>query len=70
MNKKYARYRMNVLSYYRCEWTDIRDEDTEYRIAITSELDKLIRSDYDSGINIPNSSMNVKIFMGMLNESF
>jgi hypothetical protein len=69
MRKKYYLwYRMAVLSYYRCEWTEISDEDNEYRFSLTKEVDELIRSCCRSRMNIPNAAKEVSIFMDAIKE--
>lgn len=69
MNQKYFLwYRMAVLAYYRCEWTDISDDDQEYRFALTTEVDALLMRCCKDKMNVPNAAKEVAIFIGMLNE--
>lgn len=62
MNKTYYMwYRMAVLAYYRCEWTDISDED--YRLAITADLNLLIKNCCHKKTTIPNAAKEVDIYI-------
>lgn len=66
--KYYLWYRMAVLAYYRCEWTDISDDDNEYRFALTREVDELMRKCCEQKLNIPNAAKEISIFMEMTKE--
>lgn len=71
MNKKgYLWYRMAVLTYYRVEWTDISDDDQEYRLKLTVELDELIKQCRKDKVNVPNAAFEVFIFMQTIAESW
>lgn len=65
MSKKYYWYRIAVLAYYRAEWTDIPDQDHEYKIRLTANLDALIRNCWETDSNIPNSALEVKMFLDL-----
>jgi hypothetical protein len=66
--KYFLWYRMAVLTYYRCEWTDISDDDHEYRFALTTEVDALLRRCCKDKANIPNAAKEVAIFMEISKE--
>jgi hypothetical protein len=54
---------MAVLAYYRCEWTDISDNDFEYKLKLTEDLNELIRKCCVDKMNVPNAAKEIKIFL-------
>jgi len=68
LNHFYLKYRTAVLAYYRGEWTDIHDNDLDYKLRITVELDQLIRECFLSSTNIPNAAKEVSIFLQTFSE--
>ena len=58
-------YLMSVLAYYRSEWTDVPDEDKEYRLLVTKELEQLIRGCLRRGTSVPNAAKEVEIFLDL-----
>lgn len=64
-SKKFHRYMMSVLSYYRSEWTEISDNDKNYRFLVTTELEHLIKGCMKRGTNIPNAAKEVDIFLDL-----
>jgi len=65
VTKKTRWYIMSVLAYYRSEWTDVPDEDKDYRLLVTSELERLIKACMRRGVNVPNAAKEVEIFMDL-----
>lgn len=63
--KKFHRYMMSVLAYYRSEWTDISDDDVSYRLFVTTELEHLIKNCMKRRTNIPNAAKEVEIFLDL-----
>ena len=64
MKQKYFLwYRMAALAYYRCEWTDISDDDKEYRFILTAEIDSLLKQCCKAKMNIPNAAKELSLFM-------
>lgn len=59
---------MAVLAYYRCEWTEISDNDQEYRFLLTAEIDALLKRCCEDKVNVPNAAKEVAIFMEMSKE--
>jgi len=66
--KYFLWYRMAVLAYYRCEWTDISDDDKEYRFALTTEIDALLKRCCKDKMKVPNAAKEVAIFMETAKE--
>lgn len=60
--KKYRTYSMTALAYWRAEWTDISDDDKEFAIKVTEELDDVIKKCYKSKINAPNAAKEIAKF--------
>jgi len=60
--KRYKFYTMTVLTYWRAEWTDISDNDKEFTIKITDEIDYIIKKCYKSKINAPNAAKEISKF--------
>lgn len=58
-------YIMSVLAYYRSEWTDVPDDDKEYRLLVTKELEQLIRGCLRRGTSVPNAAKEVEIFLDL-----
>lgn len=67
-HKYFLWYRMAVLAYYRCEWTDISDDDKEYRFSLTTEIDLLLKRCCKEKMKVPNAAREIAIFMAMINE--
>lgn len=65
-NKRFGRYMITVLNYYRSEWTDISDEDREYRLVLTADLKSLLRGCMRRNTNVPNAAKEVEIFFSLL----
>jgi hypothetical protein len=65
MTKKTKWYIMSVLAYYRSEWTEVSDKDKGYRLLVTSELERLIRTCMRRGVNVPNAAKEVEIFLDL-----
>lgn len=63
-------YRMAVLAYHRCEWTDIDQEDREYKIRLTTDLNRVLERCYQSRSSVPNAAKEVGIFMSLMDGSF
>lgn len=59
---------MAVLAYYRCEWTDIDDNNIDYKIRLTTELDQLIECSYKDKMNIPNAAKQIEIYFLTMKE--
>lgn len=69
MNKKYYLwYRMAVLAYYKCEWTDIEDENKGFEFHLTKEIDDLIKNCCSEKMNVPNAAKNLSVFMQVQKE--
>jgi hypothetical protein len=66
--RDYLWYRMAVLAYYRCEWTDISQDDREYKFRLTAELDRLISRCHRERVNIPNAAKEMGIFMEVMEK--
>lgn len=64
----YLKYRTSVLAYYRGEWTSVHENDNEYKLHLTVELDQLIRECFVSSIKIPNAAKEVSIFLKATSE--
>lgn len=64
--RNYLWYRMAVLAYYRCEWTDVAQDDSEYKLRLTTELDTLISRCHREGANVPNAAKEVGIFLEVM----
>lgn len=65
MKRKFQRYAMNVLTYYRSEWTDVSDDDKEYRMLVTAELLQLMKTCMRRRVSIPNAAKEVEIFLDL-----
>ena len=65
MRKKTRWYIMTVLAYYRSEWTDVSDEDKEYRPLVTEDLERLIKTCMRRGVSVPNAAKEVEIFLDL-----
>ena len=63
--KKVKWYIMAVLAYYRAEWTDVSDDDLDYRLMVTGELEQLIRGCMRRGTSVPNAAKEVEIFLDL-----
>ena len=59
-------YTLSVLVYYRAEWTDISDEDSDYTLFVTKELQEIINRCMRNKVNIPNAAKEVQIFLEMM----
>jgi hypothetical protein len=68
--RDYYWYRMAVLAYYRCEWTNIDDQDRDYKIKLTTELDQLIENSYKNRMNVPNASKQIELYLTLLKEQW
>lgn len=66
MKKKTRWYFIKVLSYYRSEWTDIPDDDANFKLLLNEELKKIISTCMKRGVNIPNAAKEVEIFFDLL----
>lgn len=65
-NKKRRRwYTLSVLAYYRAEWTDVSDDDNEYRLFVTKELQDLIDGCMRRKTSVPNAAKEVHIFLSL-----
>lgn len=64
-NKRRRWYALSVLAYYRAEWTDISDEDNEYRLFVTKELRDLINGCMRRNTSVPNAAKEVHIFLNL-----
>ena len=64
-NKRRRWYSLAVLAYYRAEWTEISDEDGDYRLFVTKELQDLIDGCMRRNTSIPNAAKEVHIFLGL-----
>lgn len=53
---------MSVLAYYRSEWTEVSDEDRDYKLMVTKELEDLIMGCMRRGTNVPNAAKDVEFF--------
>lgn len=60
-------YRMAVLTYFRCEWTDVSRDDN-YGLRLTPELKRLIGRCYEQGTPVPNAAKEVGIFLEITEE--
>jgi len=58
-------YMMSVLAYYRAEWTDVSDNDDEYRLLVTKELQTLVKACFRRKMNVPNAAKEVEIFVDL-----
>ncbi len=67
-NKRRRWYALSVLAYYRAEWTDISDEDSDYRLFVTKELQNLIDGCMRRKTSIPNAAKEVHIFLNLSDE--
>jgi len=65
-SKRLGWYMMAVLNYYRSEWTDISDDDVEYKLVLTDELKELLWACMRRKTNIPNAAKEVEIFFSLL----
>ena len=65
-SKRLGWYIMAVLNYYRSEWTDISDDDFEYKLVLTNELKELLWACMRRKTNIPNAAKEVEIFFSLL----
>ena len=63
--RRFRQYAICVLAYYRCEWTEVSDEDPEYDIRITREIRWLIRECWSRGVPAPNAAKELHIFFGL-----
>lgn len=68
--KRYLWYRTTVLAYYRCEWTGVSDDDHEYKIRLTADLDGLIKQCFRDKMNVPNTAKQIEIFLLTMKEQF
>jgi len=64
-NRKRRWYALSVLAYYRAEWTDISDEDNEYPLFVTKDLQSLIDGCMRRKTSIPNAAKEVHIFLDL-----
>jgi hypothetical protein len=55
-SKRLGWYIMAVLNYYRSEWTEISDDDFEYKLVLTNELKELLWACMRRKTNIPNAA--------------
>lgn len=63
MNKrKPRRYMISVLTYYRAEWTDVSDDDKNYRIFVDKALGDLLMGCMHRKVCIPNAAKEVAVF--------
>lgn len=65
-SKRLGWYIMAVLNYYRSEWTEISDDDFEYKLVLTNELKELLWACMRRKTNIPNAAKEVEIFFSLL----
>jgi hypothetical protein len=65
VTKKTMLYMMSVLTYYRSEWTEVSDDDRDYRLFVAEELKTLIRTCMKRGLNVPNAAKEVEIFLDL-----
>lgn len=66
--RNYSWYKMAVLAYYRCEWTDVGEDDEEYMICFTQELNHLLKRCYRQKTKVPNAAKEVSIFLAIIGE--
>ena len=62
-------YTLSVLVYYRAEWTDISDEDSECKLFVTKELQELINRCWRNKVNIPDAAKQVQLFLEMMTKA-
>lgn len=58
----YRFYCNAVLAYWRSEWTDIKDNDKEFAIILTSKLNNIIKKCYKSNMSVPNAAKEISVF--------
>lgn len=68
--KKFIVFRMAVLIYYRSEWTDVKDDDADYKFILTKEINELIMQCFIDKTNISNAAAQVKIFIDSIEHTY
>lgn len=65
IGKKKRHYAMSVLAYYRSEWTDVADDDDQFRLFVSKDLQDLVFGCWRRKVSVPNAAKEVEIFLGL-----
>lgn len=65
MSNKFRWYAISVLAYYRAEWTDVSDDDEQFSLLVTKDLQSLIKGCWRRKSTVPNAAKEVHVFLGL-----
>lgn len=65
MKGNFKWYAISVLAYYRAEWTDVSDDDDQFRMLVTKDVQNLIRGCWRRKTTVPNAAKEVEILLGI-----